>query len=440
MTFLFFDLCYLLFLLTISPVIFYRVLVLGKYRDGLGEKFLGHVPILPEPSGKRIWFHAVSVGEVNLLRPLIRMISIRCPDWECVISSTSATGHALAQKLYGGTHVVFYCPLDFSFAVRNAVRRIKPGMLVLAEQEIWPNMLGICRKNRIPVALINGRFSEAGYKRLKRIRGLWQRVMRKIDLAAVQSETYAAWFRDVGANSDAVHVTGSMKFDGVGTDRGNPVTQSLVKLAGITPDDIVFLAGSTQEPEEESALKTYLALRKDWPHLRLILVPRHPERFESVAEMLERYNTVHTVSWSRRSQLSEPQKAGEVLLVDTVGELGAWWGTAKIAFVGGSMGSRGGQNMLEPAAYGAAVCFGPNTKNFRDIVEILLADEAAVVVHDESEMQRFVQQCLENPAFAEMLGTKAKSLVFQHLGATEKTLNLLKPFLTPHSHNSSPTS
>lgn len=424
----------MLFLVIVLPLILYRVVILKKYREGFAEKFLGRAPELPKTTRKRIWLHAVSVGEVNLLRPLVRMIDEQCPDWECVVSSTSATGHVLAGKLYGEKHTVFYCPLDFSFAVRNAIRRLKPDMLVLAEQEIWPNLLAACKRCSIPVALINGRFGESGYKRLKMVRFLWQRIMRKIDVIAVQSETYAAWFRDVGAVPATVHVTGSMKFDGAKTDRNNPATKTLAKLAGIEAPDVVFLAGSTQEPEEELALKTYLTLHDKHPRLRLILVPRHPERFDAVAEMLDR----HGVDWCRRSKLTdtdgETQREKRILLVDTVGELGAWWGTAEIAFVGGSMGTRGGQNMLEPAAYGAAVCFGPNTKNFRDIVALLLADNAAnnaaaIVVHDGDEITAFVQRCLEEQEFTKRLGEKAQALVLRQLGATEKTLNLLKDLL-----------
>lgn len=418
----FYDLCYIVFLLVISPLIVYRVVILGKYRDGFAEKFLGKTPELPKTERKRIWFHAVSVGEVNLLRPLIRRIMETCPDWECVISSTSATGRTLAEKLYGADHIVFYCPLDFSFAVKNAIRRIKPDMLVLAEQEIWPNLLGLCQKNKIPVALINGRFGESSHKRLKKIRFLWKFMMQKINPIAVQSETYVKWFCDVGAKPESIYLTGSMKFDGVRTDRSNPATSTLSELAGIEPDDIVFLAGSTQEPEEELALKAYQKLCDEHPRLRLILVPRHPERFDAVAQMLDK----HHVNWSRRSRLDGTQKTERILLIDTVGELGAWWGTAKIAFVGGSMGSRGGQNMLEPAAYGAAVSFGPQTKNFRDIVALLLADDAAVVVRDGTEMQDFVHKCLDEPEFADQLGNRAQALVFKHQGATEKTLLLLQ--------------
>ena len=188
-----------------------------------------------------------------------------------------------------------------------------------------------------------------------------------------------------------------------------------------------MLAGSTQDPEESLALETYQQLSRESPRLRLILVPRHPERFEAVATLLERSG----IRWQRRSQLNERDDgpAARVLLVDSVGELGSWWGTAQIAFVGGSLGRRGGQNMIEPAAYGAAVSFGPRTRNFRDVVQLMLAADAACVVHDQQEFTAFVEGCLSNPEQARQLGLRARQLVEQQLGATERTLELVAPLV-----------
>lgn len=412
-----------------SPIVLYRALVHGKYREGFKEKFLGHVPELsgPPKNGKRLWFHAVSVGEVNVLRPLLKLIREEKPDWDCVISTTSLTGMRLAEKLYGEQHRVFYCPLDFSWAVESAMQRIKPDALVLVEQEIWPNLFALAKKHGVKIALVNGRFGESGYRRYKRFRFFFKPVFEKIDLLAVQSETYAGWFHCVGAHGDAIEITGSMKFDGAQFDRGNAKTRQLAELAGISENDIVFLAGSTQDPEESYALEIFESLAETWPQLKLILVPRHPERFEAVAALLDAKNA----DWIRRTQLehAKPGQKKRIILVDCVGELGAWWGLTHIAFVGGSMGKRGGQNMIEPAAYGAAVSFGPNTKNFRDIVELLLHNEAAIVVHDQEEMRNFVQQCLEEPPFAEELGRRASTLVQNQLGATRKTLSLLENLL-----------
>jgi 3-deoxy-D-manno-octulosonic-acid transferase len=227
--------------------------------------------------------------------------------------------------------------------------------------------------------------------------------------------------------SDRVAVTGSVKFDGAECDRGNPSTRRLADLAGFAADDIVFLAGSTQNPEEKLALEAFQRLASSHPRLRLVLVPRHPERFAEVAKMLDESR----VEWTRRSSLQPGRPAPEnrVLLVDTVGELGAWWGTATLAYVGGSMGSRGGQNMIEPAAYGADVAFGPRTENFRDVVGLLLAAAAATVVRDGGELEGWLRGCLETPAESAARGARAQSLVLAQQGATRRTLDQLGKLL-----------
>ena len=446
------DLLYLALIFLALPWLAWQSVRKGKYREGFAAKFLGRVP---RREGDRpcVWFHAVSVGEVNLLAPLLDAAGRRRPEWECVISTTTMTGMALARKKYAG-HLVFYCPLDFSWAVRSAMRRIRPDLLVLAETEIWPNLVRAARRCGAAVAIVNGRLGEKSFRGYRRIRPLVAAILRQFDLVAVQNETYAERFRQLGARPETVAVTGSMKYDGAQTDRANPATERLRRLAGFAAEDVVFLAGSTQDPEEAAALSAFRTLCDQWPRLRLVLVPRHPDRFESVARLLDESG----LAWQRRSALggegsaegsgfgvqgSEPDsqpvvlspplpvasRPPRILLVDTVGELGAWWGTARIAFVGGSFGSRGGQNMIEPAAYGTAVCFGPNTWNFRDIVAAMLERQAAVVVRNPDELTAFVRRCLTEPDYAAALGARAQALVAGQLGATERTLERLIPLI-----------
>ena len=433
---------YLLVILFFSPVLLWRALKQGKYRRGFREKWFGRVPRRERLAGnaRRLWFHAVSVGEVNLLQPLLELIRQRHPEWECVISTTSNTGLELAQKMYGNDHAVFFCPLDFSWSVRKALSRLKPDMLLLTEQELWPNLIRSAASQGVRLVLINGRFSDKGYRRYRWLRFLMWPLLQRFDCIAVQSETYAGWYHQLGGPAEKIHVTGSMKFDRARFDRENTATQWLRRVAGISDRDIVFLAGSTQEPEEMMAVDCYEHLKHDFPALRLILVPRHPERFDVVARQLSERG----VLWERRSRLPDPDDRPEplpspesgsitirprILLVDTIGELGAWWGTARIAFVGGSIHKRGGQNMIEPAAYGAAVCFGPNTKNFRDIVALLLRDGAACVVHDDREMEAFVRRCLEDPEYRDTLGRRARDLAERQVGATGRTLELMERIL-----------
>jgi 3-deoxy-D-manno-octulosonic-acid transferase len=427
------NLLYLAAILVAFPWLLYQRLRHGKYREGWQAKLLG---VVPDRKGNRpcAWFHAVSVGEVILLEPILNRWRQRHPDWDCVISTTTQTGYALAKKKYAATLTtryspltIFYCPLDFTWAVRRAIHRIRPNLLVLTELELWPNLIAAAKRHGAKVAVINGRLSEKSFRGYRRFGRLIASLLRSIDLLAVQNEEYKERFLALGAAPAAVTISGSIKFDGARTERHNEQTQALASLAGIEPDDIVFLAGSTQEPEEELALNVYRRLAHEFPKLRLILVPRHPERFNDVAALLNGSGAC----WQQRSTLStghRPLATGSrprILLIDAVGELAAWWGTAQIAFVGGSLTRRGGQNMIEPAAYGAAVCFGPNTWNFSDVVQLLLSHQAAAVVHNEAELEAFVRRCVMERGFASSLGSQAKDLVLKQQGAANRTVELL---------------
>jgi 3-deoxy-D-manno-octulosonic-acid transferase len=341
------------------------------------------------------------------------------------------TGFALAKQKYG-QHTVFYCPLDFTWAVSRAMQRARPSLLLLAELELWPNLVRAAKRHGAKVAIFNGRLSERSFRGYRRLRWLLRPVLNQLDVIAVQDADYAQRFIDLGACLEKVQVTGSLKFDGASGDRNNSKTQLLAKLAGISNDDIVFLAGSTQDPEERLAIEAFQSLSENHPRLKLILVPRHPHRFDEVAELLNRSH----LKWQRRSELdsSNPPKfstsSARVLLVDTVGELGAWWGTATVGFVGGSLySSRGGQNMIEPAAYGVAVSFGPNTQNFRDVVSMLLSADAAIRVNSGEELTSFVRRCLEQPGFAQCLGQNGVAVVRNQQGATRRTWEAIEPLI-----------
>ncbi len=421
------NLVYLLLAVAVAPWLAFQACTKNKYRQGWGQKLLGRTPVR---AGDRpcAWLHAVSVGEVNLLAPLIAEWTRRQPDWQFVISTTTQTGYDLACRKYA-EHTVFFCPVDFTWAVNAAMRRLRPRVLLLAELELWPNLIWAAKRHGAVVAVVNGRLSENSFRGYRRLRWFLASVLEKVDLVAAQNETYAERFRALGAPAERVVVTGSIKFDGVTADRGNPLTTRLKALAGMAEGEVVWLAGSTQEPEEEIAVNVYRRLVTRFPRLRLVLVPRHPERFAGVAKMLAHSG----LAWQRRSELPEPTAAptktstepAPILLVDTVGELGGWWGTAQLAFVGGSLGNRGGQNMIEPAAYGAAVCFGPNTRNFRDVVSALLDCQGAVVVADEAELEQFLQTCLTEVDDARQLGRRAQRFVSRQQGATSATVGHL---------------
>jgi 3-deoxy-D-manno-octulosonic-acid transferase len=424
------DLIYLVAFVALLPWIAWRRWSGRRPVAAPWMRFTGSIPPLP-PKGmrRRIWLHGVSVGEIQLLSSLAREIGARAGATglavEFVVSSSTTTGLDLAAKRFGGA-VVFPCPLDFTWAVRRVVKAVDADLLVLGELELWPHLLDAAWRHRLPVVVANGRLSDSSARGYHRVAPLVRRMLSQVTLVSARSAADAARFRALGAPT--VVDAGSMKFDGVRGDRAAEDVRRLAKLAGFRDDDVVFLAGSTQAPEETLAIDAYRSASAEHPRLRLVIVPRHVERKPEIVALLDGSE----LAWQARSTLDTEGAAPDarVLLVDTTGELGAWWGTATIAFVGGSLdGKRGGQNMLEPAAYGAAVCFGPHTRNFADEVAVLLEAEAACVVADGAALTDFVRGCLvAEPPLA--LGTRAAATVAAHRGATGATAERILALLS----------
>lgn len=416
---------YLLLITAVSPWLLFQMVVRGKYRQGWSEKFLGRLPERTS-QGECVWFHAVSVGEVLLLAPVLKKFRVERPGTEIWISVTTHTGHAVARDKYPDCRIV-YLPLDFTWSVRAALDRVRPSLVVLVELELWPNFIREVRRRGIPLALINGRMSERSFRGYRRIRFLIRPVLECFARLGMQTREYADRLLALGAPAERVDVTGSVKFDGLEASRANPRTLALREAFGIAEGEAVFIAGSTQAPEEELAIATWNALRPEFPGLRLVLVPRHKERFEEVARLVAAKG--HSLLRRSTGQV-EPRGSGPPILeLDTLGELGACWGLADIAFVGGSLSSRGGQNMMEPSAYGAAVLFGPNTQNFKQVVELLLANDAAIVVRSGEELTATVRRLLETTDERTRRGTAAQTLVLAQQGATDRTVRLLTSLL-----------
>jgi 3-deoxy-D-manno-octulosonic-acid transferase len=361
------------------------------------------------------------VGEVLLLRPILSALVRRRPGWEVVVSTATETGLAVARRTYPDL-VTFYAPLDFTWATRRAVARVRPTVLALVELELWPNLVWAAKRAGASVAIINGRLSHRSHKGYQKLRGPLGPTLRRLDAVAAQTEEYAARFADLGVPIERVRVTGSVKYDGLESDRNNARTLGLRRALGLDPADLVFVAGSTMEGEEEAALAAYHAARRHHPRLRLVLVPRQADRFEKVAAWLEAQGE----SVLRRSRPDSPVVRGErppIVLVDTIGELSAVWGLADVAFVGGSlMPGRGGQNMMEPAAYGASVLFGLHTSNFRDTVERLLERCGARQVADARQLTAALIEDLNDPETATRRGAAARAFVLAQNGAADRTL------------------
>lgn len=437
------NLIYLSLLTVALPWLCWRRFKTGRYQAGLGQKLLGLSPAMlsavkvasnvsTAESPPLIWLNGVSVGEVQLLKPLLERWRANHPDWLFALSTTTDSGMKLAQKSLGDNVLLFYFPLDFTWSVARTLDSLQPAILVLGELELWPNLIDACVRRHIPVAVINGRLSVRSFAGYRKMSWLTQGMFSKLSLVAAQSESNAERFRQCGAEQTTI-VTGSIKFDNVSFDRQAPEVAQLRKWAGIVPQHRVWIMGSTQAGEELPAVHAWQEIHGQFPDLKLIVVPRHPDRFDQVAEDIERSG----VRLRRRSSCLSSLDGDDwdVLLVDSLGELKWWWGLAEIAVVGGSFGARGGQNMLEPAAYGANVAFGPNTSNFRDIVELLLAGDAAVRLSSLSELSDWLTHQLLEPQPGRARGQRAQAMIASGAGALDRTLTALDDLMghvAPH--------
>lgn len=410
---------YLLAWLAAAPWLLWRRWRWGKNRRGWMQKWCGLGPT-PTATAPRIWLHAVSVGEVNLLAPILEELSRRAP-LEFAISTTTESGYELARQKYPG-QLVFFCPFDFSWAVKRTLRNLRPQLIVLAELELWPNWIQSAKRAGIPLAVVNGRLSAQSFAGYGRWRPLITGMFRRLGLVLAQSEEYAQRFIALGTPAERVVVSGNVKFDNADPARGRAQATEFLKQFQWQLGEPVLVGGSTQPDEELMLLRAFGKLRPEFPQLRLVLVPRHPEKIAALETAL-RGSPWSFCFRSGRSGSSGSQAvppAVDIVVVDVIGELAAWWTLATVAYVGGSLGSRGGQNMIEPAAVGSLVSFGPNTRNFKDVVELLLGNDAVTVVANEDDLIALVRRALHDPDWARQRSQRAAALVAQHRGAAAK--------------------
>ena len=365
---------YSLLLLTVlvvgAPYWLARMATSGRYRAGLGQR-LGRVPaeLRTAAAGRQVlWVHAVSVGEVLASTRLVTELEAALGfGWILVVSTTTATGQALARERFGKVNSgrVFFYPLDFAWAVRAYLRALNPKLLILMESELWPRMLVECGRRDIPVVVVNARVSDRSFARGMRIRAVWGRLLRRVTLFLAQSDEDARRLVAMGARADAVLAIGNLKYD-VRSVGENAMKKLLGSLLG---DARLVVAGSLLEGEEKALLKAWPAMQEDAPEAVLLLAPRHPQRFNDVVEMVRSDDCevlrCSTLDGAKGVRISN----GTVLVLDTLGDLAAVYGLADVAFVGGSLVPRGGHNPLEPAQFGVPVVMGPSYGNFRDIVE-----------------------------------------------------------------------
>lgn len=402
-----------------APWWLWKMATTHKYRQGLLERS-GRVPVRLEkaPGDPRpvLWLHAVSVGEVLAVSQLVGELDRAFPEFRLLISTTTRTGQELARQRFGAERV-FYCPLDLPWAVTAYLQALQPRLLILAETEFWPNLLSGCFRRGIPVAVVNARISDRSWPRYLRLRRLWRQFLSRLALVLAQSETDAERLRALGSAPDRVTVAGNLKFDVRAAQEAEATRLLRAQGAGLR----FVVAGSTLEGEEAALLEAWPRLLVADPALVLVLAPRHPERFAAVAAQLERSGII----WSRRSQWTGSLRPGQIVLLDTIGELASVYSLAAVAFVGGSLVPAGGHNPLEPAQFAVPIVMGPHYANFRTITEDLLAHRALRIAAKE-ELVLTLIDLLENGPTAADLGARAKQVFAQQAGATARCLEAIR--------------
>lgn len=391
-----------------------------------------------DASRAAVMIHAVSLGEINATRKLVELLGRQRPDLQFIITTTTTTGYERGQQLYGAMPNVTLLryPLDFSAAIARLLDTLRPSVIVLIELELWPNFMRQCEVRGIPVVLVNGRLTPHSRRNYRLAPWLARRMFGRLALCCVQDDVFARQFIQLGVALDRVQVTGTMKFDTATIADSVDGDRELAEALGLRPgEERIFVCGSTGPGEEELILPLYSELLRDHPDLRLCLIPRKPERFDEVAELIER----HGFACIRRSrpQASRPARsdttAPPVILGDTMGELRKFYSLADVVFVGRTLVDLGhrqhGSDMIEPAALAKPVIVGPFTHNFADAMCKFRAADAVIEVTSPIALKEHVMRLLANPPAAAEMARRAQDVCRQQQGATQRHVDLITTFL-----------
>ena len=424
MIWFFYNLLFAVVYTLMLPRFLWRMRRRGGYSKGFLQRFGIYAPEIRKRLAQpgRIWIHAVSVGEVYVALRFVEALRESDPGIGFVLTTTTSTGHRIAEAHLHRADVLLYFPVDFPPVVRRVLNTLQPRMLLLTENELWPNLLRAAKRRGIPVILINGRISESSFRGYRLLSWITRPALRMVDLFLVQSELDRSRLLQVGAEDSRIEVMGSAKYDVVRDDpESEDRARAILGMAGMSIDDLLLVAGSTWPGEERVLLQIYRELRVTCPRLKLLLVPRHMERRSEVEDEIVRQGLPHL----RRSDLAD-RPAGDVgadiLLVDSTGELTSLYTVASVIFVGKSLMSTGGQNVIEPALPGKAIVVGPHLENFPDVAADFLKADALIQVQDAEELSSAIGRLVENEQLRTDYGRRARALVESRRGVVNASV------------------
>jgi 3-deoxy-D-manno-octulosonic-acid transferase len=429
MMYLLYDILLILAVPFFIPYFLYRSIIRRRLRKGIAERlgFLAAEKRTCLQGSETLWVHAVSVGETIAVRPLLMALKKRYPDKKIVLSTVTETGRSIAERL-DDVDLCIYFPFDFGFAVRRMLKTVRPSLIVVVETEIWPNFLRYADRAGIPTVLVNGRISDKSFGGYLRFSWAFRPVLSKFAALCMQTKEDARRIIAIGAPSRRVHVAKNLKYDipaiRISEEKKRDLLAKYCLPAGLP----IVTAGSTHRGEEEVILAKYCSLVKEGRKSLLVLVPRHPERAEEVVKVAEQLD----VRCTRRSELQGHTpllQPGEVLLVDTVGELMDIYSLSDLVFVGGSLVPVGGHNLLEPASCAVPVIFGPHMSNFREIEALILLHKGGVQVADGDALADTLCHLLDSSAERKKLGENGVRILTENCGSTERHMEIISAFL-----------
>ena len=408
------------------PYFLFQALLHRKYLSSFWQRF-GILPkaISLSQSGG-IWIHAVSVGEVMAVLPLIQAVQARWPERRLVISTATLTGQTLARKKLAAEIGVLYFPLDWKFTVRKSLDAVRPSLVLIAETEIWPNFLRECGARSIPVLLVNGRLSDRSVNRYRKVRPFMRRVLSNFSFCCMQTELDRDRLLSLGVDPDKVEVVGNLKYEIAAPSSIEDRTEVYRQLLGLSPNRFVVVAGSTMKDEEPLVLAAFETLRATCSDAVLVLAPRHPERFREVEKLLSDRSIAYVKRSDLKTGTNGSREGRQVVLLDSMGELATLYALASVVFVGGSLVPTGGHNILEPALFRKPILFGPSMSNFHEISEDFLEQQAAVQVKDSAELGSELARMFRDPEFRQRVGDRGHAILMANRGATQRIVNRME--------------
>lgn len=430
--FLVYSIIFTIGFIVLLPRFAFDAVTKGKYAAGFKQR-MGFLPALDAKGKRVVWLHCVSVGETNAARTFAVRLKQEFPEISLVVSTTTRTGQELAKTAFTNIgELVFYFPFDWRSTVKRSLNRIRPSVVLLMETEIWPNFIRESYHTGARLCVVNGRLSEKSLTRYKKVKNFIRRVLGYLDLALMQENGDATRLMSLGIRASKVRVTGNLKFDHSTNETETALTTQLSERFGVDSNKRLIIAASTHAPEETWILEAFKEIRRSDSSLRLMLAPRHPERFDEVADLIKKTD----VSFVRRSAAAtSADKTAEIILLDSIGELRAAYPLAEIVFVGGSLIPHGGQSIFEPAASGKAIVTGPHTANFADAVKEFLDHDALIQlphIADSEIIAKLIEtfeDLLSDKDKRADLGSHALNVMSQNGGSIAKTIEYLRPIL-----------